>query len=136
MPITRAVACLIGAVGVCACAQARPSVETSTELGCRLGGYRRQTPRQRRATLPEAPFGGVSAGLLVAAYDAHGGAPRYGALRAAVPNVSNTMLVELRKELEAEGVLTRTVGSSTPVRVEGKFTDTGQLSVPTTRGVS
>ena len=53
------------------------------------------------------------------------GAARYSDIRAAVPALSDKMLAERLKELEAEGVLTRTVVPSTPVRVEYHLTEKG-----------
>lgn len=55
-----------------------------------------------------------------------GGATRYSDIRAAVPALSDKMLAERLKELEAEGVLTRTVVPSTPVRVEYHLTEKGR----------
>ena len=55
-----------------------------------------------------------------------GGATRYSDIRAAVPDLSDKMLAERLKELEAEGVVTRTVVPSTPVRVEYRLTDKGR----------
>ena len=55
-----------------------------------------------------------------------GGATRYSDIRAAVPDLSDKMLAERLKELEAEGVVTRTVVPSTPVRVEYRLTEKGR----------
>jgi DNA-binding HxlR family transcriptional regulator len=54
------------------------------------------------------------------------GATRYSDIRAAVPALSDKMLAERLKELEAEGVLTRAVVPSTPVRVEYHLTAKGR----------
>ena len=54
------------------------------------------------------------------------GATRYCDVRAAVPALSDKMLAERLKELEAEGVVTRTVVPSTPVRVEYHLTEKGR----------
>ncbi len=54
------------------------------------------------------------------------GATRYTDIRAAVPDLSDKMLAERLKELEAEGVVTRTVVPSTPVRVEYHLTQKGR----------
>lgn len=54
------------------------------------------------------------------------GASRFSDIRAAVPALSDKMLAERLKELEAEGVVTRTVVPSTPVRVEYQLTQKGR----------
>jgi hypothetical protein len=43
-----------------------------------------------------------------------------------VPNLSDKMLAERLKELEAEGMIRRTVIPETPVRVEYELTDKGR----------
>lgn len=54
------------------------------------------------------------------------GATRFGDIAAGVPNLSDKMLAERLKELEAEGMITRTVVPETPVRVEYHLTDKGR----------
>lgn len=54
------------------------------------------------------------------------GATRFGDIAAAVPNLSDKMLAERLKELETEGMITRTVVPETPVRVEYRPTDKGR----------
>ena len=54
------------------------------------------------------------------------GARRFGDIAADVPNLSDKMLAERLKELEAEGVIRRTVVPETPVRVEYELTDKGR----------
>lgn len=54
------------------------------------------------------------------------GSARYNELRAAIPDISDRMLAERLRELEAEGVLVRTVLPETPVRVEYSLTDKGR----------
>lgn len=54
------------------------------------------------------------------------GASRFGDIAAAVPGLSDKMLAERLKELEAEGMITRTVVPETPVRVEYHLTDKGR----------
>jgi DNA-binding HxlR family transcriptional regulator len=54
------------------------------------------------------------------------GATRYTDIRAAVPDLSDKMLAERLKELEAEGIVTRRVVPSTPVRVEYHLTAKGR----------
>jgi DNA-binding HxlR family transcriptional regulator len=54
------------------------------------------------------------------------GATRFSDIADAVPNLSDKMLCERLKELELEGVITRTVVPTTPVRVEYHLTDKGR----------
>jgi DNA-binding HxlR family transcriptional regulator len=54
------------------------------------------------------------------------GASRFGDIAAGVPNLSDKMLAERLRELEAEGVITRTVVPETPVRVEYHLTQKGR----------
>lgn len=54
------------------------------------------------------------------------GATRFGDIAAAVPGLSDKMLAERLKELESEGMITRTVVPETPVRVEYHPTDKGR----------
>jgi DNA-binding HxlR family transcriptional regulator len=53
------------------------------------------------------------------------GRARYNELRAAIPEISDRMLSERLRALEAEGVVTRTVVPDTPVRVEYELTTKG-----------
>jgi len=53
------------------------------------------------------------------------GAVRYSDLKAGVPQISDHLLSERLKELEAEGVLVRLVTPSTPVRIEYRLTERG-----------
>ena len=53
------------------------------------------------------------------------GAVRFGDLAAAVPGISDRMLSERLKELEVEGILTRTVLPEHPVRIEYRLTAKG-----------
>src|SRR6185312_1554083 len=54
------------------------------------------------------------------------GATRFGDIAAAVPNLSDKMLVERLKELESEGMITRVVVPEMPVRIEYQLTDKGR----------
>ena len=54
------------------------------------------------------------------------GPARYNELRARIPDISDRMLAERLKELEAEGVLTRTVIPDPPIGVEYALTDKGR----------
>lgn len=53
------------------------------------------------------------------------GPTRYGAIRAAIPGISDHLLSERLKSLEADGLAIRTVLPETPVRVEYALTDKG-----------
>jgi len=50
---------------------------------------------------------------------------RYNTLRAAIPDISDRMLIERLRELEAEGVVRREVVPETPVRVDYALTEKG-----------
>src|SRR5215208_2083421 len=54
------------------------------------------------------------------------GSARFNALRAAVPDISDRMLSERLRELETEGIITRTVIPDVPVRVEYELTPKGR----------
>ncbi len=54
------------------------------------------------------------------------GTSRYGQLRAAIPGMTDKMLVSRLRELESEGLVTRTVIDDSPVRVEYTLTDKGK----------
>src|SRR5690242_9389595 len=51
---------------------------------------------------------------------------RYSDLRAAVPDISDRMLSERLKELEAAGLVRRIVMPETPIRVEYELTEKGK----------
>jgi DNA-binding HxlR family transcriptional regulator len=55
-----------------------------------------------------------------------GGPHRYSALRAAIPEISDTVLSDRLRELEAAGILTRAVTPSTPVLIEYALTERGR----------
>ena len=55
-----------------------------------------------------------------------GGVERFSDLTAAIPGLSDRLLSERLKELEAEGIVTRTVIPETPVRVEYHLTEKGR----------
>lgn len=55
-----------------------------------------------------------------------GGPARYHELRDAIPEISDRMLSERLRELEAEGIVTRAVIPATPVRVEYALTEKGR----------
>lgn len=54
------------------------------------------------------------------------GPARYNAIRAGIPDISDRMLAERLKELEAEGLLVRTVIPHPPVGVEYSLTEKGR----------
>lgn len=54
------------------------------------------------------------------------GVERFGDLTQTIPGLSDRMLSERLKELEAEGVVTRTVIPETPVRIEYRLTEKGR----------
>jgi DNA-binding HxlR family transcriptional regulator len=51
---------------------------------------------------------------------------RFGTLRAAIPDITDRMLSDRLQELEAEGIIDRTVVPDTPVRVEYELTRKGR----------
>jgi len=54
------------------------------------------------------------------------GPARYAELRAAIPDITDRMLSERLRELEAEGIISRLVVPDTPVRVEYELTEKGR----------
>ena len=54
------------------------------------------------------------------------GRMRFAELRAAIPDISDRMLSERLRELEAEGIVARMVVPETPVRVEYELTEKGR----------
>ena len=54
------------------------------------------------------------------------GVERFSDLTATIPGLSDRMLSERLKELEAEGIVTRTVIPATPVRIEYHLTEKGR----------
>ena len=54
-----------------------------------------------------------------------GGRLRYAVLKGNIPAISDRMLSERLRELEAEGIVRRIVTPETPVRVEYELTDKG-----------
>jgi DNA-binding HxlR family transcriptional regulator len=54
-----------------------------------------------------------------------GGTHRFNDIAASIPGLTDRMLSERLKELEAEGMVVRTVVPSTPVRVEYRLTKKG-----------
>ncbi|MFC4374198.1 winged helix-turn-helix transcriptional regulator [Nocardia halotolerans] len=58
------------------------------------------------------------------------GAARFNEMRRAMPHVTQRMLTAQLRELERDGVLTRTVYPEVPPRVEYELTDFGRGLVP------
>jgi DNA-binding HxlR family transcriptional regulator len=54
---------------------------------------------------------------------------RFAALREAIPDITDRMLSDRLQELEAEGIVARTVVPETPVRVEYSLTKKGRSLV-------
>jgi len=59
-------------------------------------------------------------------YALHGGETRFSDLTEAVPGLSDRLLSERLKELEAEGLVVRTVFPEIPVRIEYTLTEKGR----------
>lgn len=64
------------------------------------------------------------------------GKTRFKELAAAVPEMSDRMLSERLKELEAEGIVERCVTPETPVRVDYRLTDKGRDLEPVVKALS
>lgn len=54
-----------------------------------------------------------------------GGAARFSDIAAAVPDMTHKLLSQRLKDLEAEGLIERSVQPSTPVRIEYRLTEKG-----------
>ncbi|MEO7001986.1 MAG: helix-turn-helix domain-containing protein [Ktedonobacterales bacterium] len=65
-----------------------------------------------------------------------GGVKRFGELRDSVPDLSDRMLSERLKELEAEGIVARIVIPEMPVRIEYHLTDKGRDLVSVVEAVT
>jgi DNA-binding HxlR family transcriptional regulator len=63
----------------------------------------------------------------------HNGEQRFTEIAHAVPDLSDRLLSERMKELEARGVVIRTVRPGRPVRVEYQLTDMGRELEPAVR---
>lgn len=64
------------------------------------------------------------------------GKTRFSEITTAVPGLSDRLLAERLKELEAEGIVTRTVLPYMPVRVEYQLTRKGQALHPVVQALS
>src|SRR3954471_24187573 len=60
---------------------------------------------------------------------------RFSEIRQLVPDLSDRLLSERLKELEAEGIVQRTVIDEIPVRVEYALTDKGRALEPSVRAL-
>ena len=64
------------------------------------------------------------------------GATRFSEILAAVPGLSDRLLSERLKELEAEGIVMRSVAPTTPVRIEYSLTEKGRGLASVVRAVA
>jgi DNA-binding HxlR family transcriptional regulator len=64
------------------------------------------------------------------------GKSRFNEIRNTVPGLSDRLLSERLKELEAEGIVERCVTPSTPVRIDYRLTDKGQALLPIVAAVA
>ncbi len=60
---------------------------------------------------------------------------RFSEVKQLVPDLSDRLLSERMKELEAEGIVARTVIDDTPVRVEYELTEKGRALEPAIRAL-
>ena len=60
----------------------------------------------------------------------HGGAMRFSEIAQAIPQLSDRLLSERMKELEARGIVARRVHAESPVRVEYELTEMGRQLAP------
>jgi len=58
------------------------------------------------------------------------GVDRFGAMQRAVPGITKQMLTKQLRELESDGILTRSVYAEVPPRVDYALTDTGRTLLP------
>ena len=58
------------------------------------------------------------------------GVTRFGQLRRAIPRITQTMLTQQLRELERDGIVTRTIYAEIPPRVEYALTDFGRTLEP------
>lgn len=65
-----------------------------------------------------------------------GGATRFNDIAAVIPGLTDRMLSERLKELEAEGMISRTVTPATPVRIEYELTEKGRAIGPVVDAVA
>jgi DNA-binding HxlR family transcriptional regulator len=58
------------------------------------------------------------------------GVTRFGQLKRAIPRITQTMLTQQLRELERDGIVTRTIYAEIPPRVEYALTDFGRTLAP------
>jgi len=64
------------------------------------------------------------------------GQTRFNEIAATVPGLSDRLLSERLKELEAEGIVVRKVTPCTPVLIEYGLTDAGRALIPVVQGIA
>src|SRR5438309_11775563 len=64
------------------------------------------------------------------------GRTRFSEIGQVVPGVSDRLISERLKELEVEGIVTRTVTPSHPVRIEYALTEMGRALIPVVHSVA
>jgi DNA-binding HxlR family transcriptional regulator len=64
-----------------------------------------------------------------------GGRTRFSEIAHAIPGLSDRLLSERLKELEAEGLVVRTVTACTPVRIDYSLTEKARALVPVLRSL-
>lgn len=63
-------------------------------------------------------------------YHLRGGSKRFNELRRLMPNVSQRMLTQHLRQLETDGVITRTVREKVPPHVDYDFSERGRTLLP------
>lgn len=64
------------------------------------------------------------------------GRTRFNDIASTIPGLSDRLLSERLKELESEGIVTRTVTPSTPVRIDYTLTEMGAALLPVVEAVA
>ena len=64
------------------------------------------------------------------------GRTRFNEIAATVPGLSDRLLSERLKELEAEGIVVRRVTPSTPVRIDYELTESGRALIPVVQDIA
>jgi DNA-binding HxlR family transcriptional regulator len=64
------------------------------------------------------------------------GGKRYGELKRAIPNVTQKMLTQQLRELEADGMIRRVVHAQVPPKVEYSLTELGNSVLPVLKQLS